>query len=51
MPKEWKDKFERTVGLLPRGDWGKVTLKKARVRVNDVAAGLIAKFGERNYIF
>src|SRR5207248_10217980 len=39
LPKEWKDKFERTVGLLPRGDWGKVTLKKARVRVNDVAAG------------
>lgn len=39
LPKEWKDKFERTVALLPGGDWGKVKLKKDRVRVDEIGAG------------
>jgi hypothetical protein len=39
LPKEWKHKFERTVALIPGGDWGKVSLKKDRVRVHEVAAG------------
>lgn len=39
LPKGWKKSFEGTVELLPGGDWGKVKLKKNRVRVHDVAAG------------
>lgn len=39
IPKGWKKRFEGTVELLPGGDWGKVSLKKNRVRVRDVAEG------------
>ena len=38
-PKGWKRSFERTVALLPGGEWGKVSLKKSRVRVHGVAEG------------
>src|SRR5579862_7156806 len=38
-PPGWKDSFDRTVALLPGGEWGKVKLKKARLRVHDVKAG------------
>lgn len=38
-PREWKVTFKRTVALLPGGEWGKVVLKKSRVRVHDVAEG------------
>jgi hypothetical protein len=36
---DWKRSFERTVTLLPGGDWGEVEVKKQRVRVSDVIAG------------
>ncbi len=39
LPSGWKDTFERTIALLPSGGWGKVRLKKERVRVRDVAEG------------
>ena len=39
LPPGWKDRFERTVALLGGGDWGKVKLKKDRVRVHEVAQG------------
>lgn len=39
QPPRWKDSFDRTVALLPSGDWGKVTLKKDRVRVDHVGEG------------
>jgi hypothetical protein len=39
LPSGWKDSFERTVALLPSGGWGKVRLKKDRVRVRDVPEG------------
>ena len=39
LPKGWKDSFARTVAALPGGQWGKVTLKKGRVRVSHVAEG------------
>lgn len=39
QPREWKDSFERTVVLLHGGHWGKVTLKKNRIRVDQVADG------------
>lgn len=35
----WKDSFERTAALLPGGNWGKVSLKKDRVRVDQVGEG------------
>lgn len=35
-PPGWKDSFDQTVALLPAGDWGKIRLKKDRVRVHDV---------------
>src|SRR5579884_3066387 len=38
-PDGWEDTFDRTVALLPGGDWGKVRLKKDRVRVHDVVEG------------
>ena len=38
-PQGWKSTFEQTVRLLGGGDWGKVTLKGAKVRVNGVAEG------------
>jgi hypothetical protein len=38
-PKGWKDAFGRTVTLLPGGQWGKVTVTKDRIRVDDVADG------------
>lgn len=38
-PRGWKDTFERTVVLLPGGDWGEVTLKKDRVYVDHVGEG------------
>lgn len=36
---DWRKSFERTVALLPAGDWGDVTVKKGRIRVDDVAEG------------
>ena len=39
QPPGWDDSFERTVSLLAGGDWGKVSLKKNRVRVDHVAEG------------
>ena len=39
LPPGWKHRFERTVALLGGGDWGKVKLKKDRVRVHEVAKG------------
>jgi hypothetical protein len=39
IPKGWKKRFEGTLELLPGGDWGKISLKKNRVRVHDVAEG------------
>ena len=39
LPAGWKDGFDRTVALLPGGEWGKVGLKKDRVRVHEVADG------------
>jgi hypothetical protein len=38
-PRGWKASFERTVALLPGGQWGRVKLKKGRVRVRDVGEG------------
>jgi hypothetical protein len=37
--REWKASFEQTVALLSGGQWGKVKLKKHRVRVDDVEEG------------
>lgn len=39
LPPGWQDSFDRTVALLPGGEWGKVRLKKDRIRVHDVAEG------------
>jgi hypothetical protein len=39
LPKGWKKRFEETLNLLPGGDWGKISLKKDRVRVRGVAQG------------
>ena len=39
LPAGWKDSFERTVALVGGGDWGKVKLKKDRVRVREVTPG------------
>lgn len=39
VPRGWKDSFERTAALIGGGDWGKVKLKKDRVRVGDVPEG------------
>ncbi len=39
LPKGWKDGFVRTVALLHGSEWGKVTVKKDRIRVHDVAEG------------
>jgi hypothetical protein len=39
IPKGWKKRFEGTIELLPAGDWGKIALKKSRVRVHDVVEG------------
>ena len=39
VPKGWKQRFEGTVAALPGGHWGKISLKKNRVRVHDVAEG------------
>jgi hypothetical protein len=39
LPTGWKDTFGRTVALLPGGDWGKVRVKKDRVRVRNVGEG------------
>lgn len=38
-PEGWQDTFDRTVALLPGGDWVKVRLKKGRVRVHGVVEG------------
>ena len=35
----WEDGFDRTVALLPGGEWGKVRLKKNRIRVHHVREG------------
>ncbi len=43
LPKGWKDSFDRTVALLPGGEWGEVALKKNRIRVADVAEGSEAR--------
>jgi hypothetical protein len=40
LPPGWKDSFARTIALLRGGDWGKIRLKKDRVRVHDVAEGV-----------
>lgn len=39
IPKGWKKRFEGTIELLPAGGWGKISLKKRRVRVRDVVEG------------
>ena len=39
LPAGWKDGFARTVALLHGDEWGKVTVKKDRIRVNRVAEG------------
>jgi hypothetical protein len=39
LPPGWKDSFNRTLALLPGGDWGKVKLKRDRVRVGKVGEG------------
>jgi hypothetical protein len=39
LPPGWNDSFDRTVALLPGGAWGKVSIKKDRIRVHDVAEG------------
>jgi hypothetical protein len=44
-PRGWKRQFERTVTLLPDGDWGEVRLKKREIRVSDIAPGSEAKLG------
>src|SRR5437764_6758155 len=38
-PPGWAESFDRTLALLHGGDWGKVKLKKGRVRVHDVVDG------------
>jgi hypothetical protein len=38
-PSDWRDGFDRTVALLPAGDWGKVRLKNDRIRVRRVRPG------------
>ena len=40
LPKGWKAGFERTLALLPGREWGKVSLRKDRIRVQDVAEGV-----------
>jgi hypothetical protein len=32
LPPGWKESSDRTVKLLPGGDWGEVKLKKDRIR-------------------
>ncbi len=39
LPAGWKDSFVRTVTLLHGDEWGKVTVKKDRIRVHRVAEG------------
>lgn len=39
LPKPWHEAFDRTVALLHGGEWGKVKLKKDRVRVQEVTEG------------
>jgi hypothetical protein len=39
----WKQGFERTVTLLPGGDWGEIQVKKQRVRVSGVTPGVEEK--------
>jgi hypothetical protein len=39
LPAGWKKAFDRTVALLPGGGWGKVSLKKDRIRVRNVEEG------------
>jgi hypothetical protein len=39
LPKGWKDRFERTVALLPPGEWGKVSLKRGQIRVHEIPEG------------
>jgi hypothetical protein len=38
-PKEWKQRFENTIRLLGRGEWGEVKLKKDGVHVEEVTPG------------
>ena len=38
-PRGWKSTFDHTVRLLGGGDWGEVSLKKAKVKVTDVPEG------------
>jgi hypothetical protein len=38
-PTGWKDGFVRTVALLHGDEWGKVTVKKDRIRVHRVVEG------------
>lgn len=40
LPKGWKQSFETTVTLLGQGDWGEVKLKKGKVQVSDLTAGI-----------
>jgi hypothetical protein len=39
VSKAWRGRFENTVRLLGRGDWGDVRLRTGRVRVSDVTPG------------
>jgi len=39
LPKDWKRRFERTVSLLDRGDWGGVAVKKGAVSVTGLEPG------------
>jgi hypothetical protein len=39
IPSGWNQSFERTVTLLPGGDWGEVQVKKHTVRVREVTPG------------
>ena len=39
LPRGWKEGFDRTVALLPGGEWGKVKLKKGRIHVDDIPEG------------
>jgi hypothetical protein len=38
-PKGWKATFDHTVRLLGGGNWGEVSIKKAKVKVGDVPEG------------
>jgi hypothetical protein len=39
LPAGWTKAFDRTVARLHGGDWGKVSLKKDRIRVQHIAEG------------